>query len=115
MAETTAHGAHAVHGHDTLAGPVHTETHQEHPIRLYMVVWGWLFILSAGSYMVDYLHVQGYLRWTLILIFMILLINKRDLMGEWANPMWANVVSWIAAVIIIGLTLAYVGFLVKGL
>jgi cytochrome c oxidase subunit IV len=72
MAETTAHGAHAVHGHDTLAGPVHTETHQEHPIRLYMVVWGWLFILSAGSYMVDYLHVQGYLRWTLILIFMIL-------------------------------------------
>jgi Mn2+/Fe2+ NRAMP family transporter len=36
-------------------------------------------------------------------------------MGEWANPMWANVVSWIAAVIIIGLTLAYVGFLVKGL
>jgi NRAMP (natural resistance-associated macrophage protein)-like metal ion transporter len=50
-----------------------------------------------------------------ILIFMILLINKRDLMGEWANPMWANVVSWIAAVIIIGLTLAYVGFLVKGL
>jgi NRAMP (natural resistance-associated macrophage protein)-like metal ion transporter len=50
-----------------------------------------------------------------ILIFMILLINKRDLMGEWANPMWANVVSWIAAVVIIGLTLAYVGFLVKGL
>jgi cytochrome c oxidase subunit IV len=72
MAEATAHGAHAVHGHDALAGTAHTETHQEHPIRLYLVVWGWLFILSAGSYMVDYLHVQGYLRWTLILIFMVL-------------------------------------------
>ena len=48
-----------------------------------------------------------------VLIFMILLINKRDLMGEWANPKWANVVSWISAVLIIGLTLAYVGFIVK--
>src|SRR5215472_15012992 len=49
-----------------------------------------------------------------VLIFMVLLINKRDLMGEWANPKWANVVSWISAVVIIGLTLAYVGILVKG-
>ena len=45
---------------------------QQHPIRLYLVVWGWLFILSACSYSVDYFHVQGYLRWTLILLFMIL-------------------------------------------
>lgn len=45
---------------------------QQHPIRLYMVVWGWLFVLSAASYMVDYMHVQGYLRWSLILLFMIL-------------------------------------------
>jgi cytochrome c oxidase subunit IV len=50
----------------------HADTHQEHPIRLYLVVWVWLFILSACSYMVDYLHVQGALRWSLILIFMIL-------------------------------------------
>ena len=50
----------------------HADTHQEHPIKLYLVVWAWLFILSACSYMVDYLDVQGYLRWTLILIFMML-------------------------------------------
>ena len=50
----------------------HADTHQEHPIKLYLVVWGWLFILSACSYMVDYFHVQGYLSWTLILIFMML-------------------------------------------
>ena len=49
-----------------------------------------------------------------ILIFMILLINKKDLMGKWVNPGWFNVASWISIVIIIGLTLAYVGILVKG-
>ena len=36
------------------------------------MVWGWLFVLSTCSYLVDYFHLQGYLRWTLILLFMIL-------------------------------------------
>ena len=45
--------------------------HQEHPLKVYFVVWGWLFILSACSYMIDFIGVQGYLRWTLILFFMI--------------------------------------------
>ncbi|PWB80156.1 MAG: cytochrome C oxidase subunit IV [Methylocystaceae bacterium] len=45
---------------------------QHHPIRLYLVVWAWLFVLSACSYLVDYFGVQGYLRWTLILTFMLL-------------------------------------------
>ncbi len=45
---------------------------QQHPIKLYLVVWGWLFVLSAFSYMVDYFHLQGYLRWFLILLFMML-------------------------------------------
>jgi cytochrome c oxidase subunit IV len=69
MAEATAHG-HAVHAHGGHAA--HTDSHQEHPIKLYLVVWGWLFILSAFSYLVDYLGLEGYLRWTLILIFMML-------------------------------------------
>jgi cytochrome c oxidase subunit 4 len=73
MAEATAQDVTSLHGHDAPAAAVaHADTHQEHPIKLYLVVWGWLFILSACSYMVDYLHVQGYLRWTLILIFMVL-------------------------------------------
>ncbi len=45
---------------------------QQHPISVYFKVWGLLFVLSAFSYMVDYLHVEGYLRWTLILVFMIM-------------------------------------------
>ncbi|MEK0083663.1 cytochrome C oxidase subunit IV family protein [Benzoatithermus flavus] len=48
------------------------EEGQQHPIRLYLVVWGWLFILSTGSYLVDYFGLHGYLRWSLILLFMIL-------------------------------------------
>src|SRR4029434_1150142 len=70
MAEATAHG----HGDLTAdAGPVHsTDTHQEHPIKTYLVVWVWLFILSTGSYLIDYFGLQGMLRWSLILIFMML-------------------------------------------
>ncbi|MBB4403665.1 MULTISPECIES: cytochrome C oxidase subunit IV family protein [Rhizobium/Agrobacterium group] len=45
---------------------------QQHPIKLYMVVWGLLFVLSAFSYMVDYLGIQSYPRWSLIILFMIL-------------------------------------------
>jgi cytochrome c oxidase subunit 4 len=45
---------------------------QQHPIRLYLVVWAWLFVLSACSYLVDFFGLQGMLRWALILIFMAL-------------------------------------------
>ncbi|AZO77018.1 MULTISPECIES: cytochrome C oxidase subunit IV family protein [unclassified Bosea (in: a-proteobacteria)] len=53
-----------------MAQPIaHTDA-QQHPIRLYLVVWCWLFVLSLCSYLVDYFHLTGYLRWSLILIFM---------------------------------------------
>lgn len=45
---------------------------QQHPIRLYLLVWGLLFVLSAASYLVDYMEFQGGIRWSLILIFMML-------------------------------------------
>ncbi|MEO1889000.1 MAG: cytochrome C oxidase subunit IV family protein [Cycloclasticus sp.] len=48
------------------------EVQEEHPIAIYFWVWGLLFVLSAMSYMVDYMQFQGYLRWSLILIFMFL-------------------------------------------
>ena len=50
-----------------------------------------------------------------VLIFMILLINRQDLMGEWVNPRWFNQVSWITVVVLIGLTLALVGITVRGM
>jgi caa(3)-type oxidase subunit IV len=44
----------------------------QHPISVYLWIWLLLFVLSAFSYMVDYFHVQGVLRWTLIILFMLL-------------------------------------------
>jgi cytochrome c oxidase subunit IV len=60
------------HAHDAVAtGATHAKG-QQHPIKLYLVVWGWLFVLSTCSYLVDYFGLHGYLRWSLILLFMVL-------------------------------------------
>jgi len=77
MAEATAnglgqHALHPTHAHEASATVVVAEAHQQHPIKLYLVVWAWLFILSTCSYLVDYFGIHGYLRWSLILIFMML-------------------------------------------
>jgi cytochrome c oxidase subunit IV len=60
------------HVHDALAPGVTHAKAQQHPIKLYLVVWGWLFVLSTCSYLVDYFGLHGYLRWSLILLFMVL-------------------------------------------
>jgi cytochrome c oxidase subunit IV len=61
-----------VHAHDAPASGATHAKGQQHPIKLYLVVWGWLFVLSTGSYLVDYFGLHGYLRWSLILLFMVL-------------------------------------------
>nr|WP_143348188.1 cytochrome C oxidase subunit IV family protein [Ensifer adhaerens] len=68
MTETTVH-THAAPQAQTQAP---AQTHQQHPIGLYLAVWILLFVLSTFSYLVDYVGLQGYLRWSLILIFMML-------------------------------------------
>ena len=45
---------------------------QQHPLTVYLWIWLLLFVLSTFSYLVDYFHVQGMLRWTLIIVFMLL-------------------------------------------
>jgi cytochrome c oxidase subunit IV len=69
--EGQQHSLHA-HVHDALASGATHAKGQQHPIKLYLVVWGWLFVLSTGSYLVDYFGLHGYLRWSLILLFMVL-------------------------------------------
>jgi cytochrome c oxidase subunit IV len=68
MAEVTLHDAIPVAQQPAKA---HAEG-QQHPIKLYLVVWGWLFVLSTASYLVDYFGLHGYLRWSLIILFMLL-------------------------------------------
>jgi len=48
------------------------EAGQQHPLGLYLKIWLLLFFLSTLSYLVDYIGLQGYLRWTLIIVFMLL-------------------------------------------
>lgn len=44
---------------------------QQHPIGLYLGVWLLLFVLSTLSYLVDYVQLQGLLRWSLIVALML--------------------------------------------
>ena len=60
------------HAHEAIAAGATHAKGQQHPIKLYLVVWGWLFVLSTCSYLVDYFGLHGYLRWSLILLFMVL-------------------------------------------
>ena len=45
---------------------------QQHPLKIYFFVWILLFVFSAFSYWVDWYGFQGYTRWGLILLFMML-------------------------------------------
>jgi Mn2+/Fe2+ NRAMP family transporter len=42
-----------------------------------------------------------------VLVFMLLLINKKELMGEYVNTRLFNVIAWGTTVIMIGLTIAW--------
>ena len=46
----------------------------------------------------------------IVLIFMILLINRRDLMGEQVNGPTFNVVAWVTSIAMIALTLVLIYF-----
>lgn len=48
-----------------------------------------------------------------VLIYMILLINKKGLMKEWTNSRLYNLIAWSSVVVIIGLTLALAAITVK--
>ena len=61
-------------------------TGQQHPISLYLKIWALLFVLSTLSYLVDYFHFQGYLRWSLILVFM--LMKAGLIVGVFMHMAW---------------------------
>ncbi len=58
----------------------------QHPIGIYLKVWILLFVLSAFSYMVDYFDFQGMIRWTLIIIFM--LLKAGFIIAVFMHVMW---------------------------
>jgi len=62
------HEATEPHGREQEAARAHG---QQHPIKIYFLIWGLLFLFSAFSYLTDFLE-DGLLRWGLIVLFMLL-------------------------------------------
>jgi cytochrome c oxidase subunit IV len=70
---------------------------QQHPIGIYLKIWGLLFILSAASYMVDYFHLQGYLRWSLIVVLM--LLKAGLIVAVFMHMLWERLALMYAIVV----------------
>src|SRR5438132_13803476 len=83
---------------------------QQHPIKLYLVVWGWLFVLSTCSYGVDYFGIHGYLRWSLILLFMILKAGL--IVAVFMHMAWERLALAYAILVPPVLVLVFVGIMV---
>src|ERR1700756_5523381 len=90
----------------------HIETQQHHPIKLYLVVWGWLFVLSTCSYLVDYFGLVGYLRWGLILLFMVLKAGL--IVAVFMHMAWERLALLYAIIVPPTLVLVFVGIMVFG-
>jgi Mn2+/Fe2+ NRAMP family transporter len=50
----------------------------------------------------------------IVLIFMVLLVNKRDIMKNYVNSRIYNLVVWATVVVMIGMTLAFAGISLRG-
>src|SRR5215216_193017 len=93
--------------------PVTGATHakgQQHPIKLYLVVWGWLFVLSTCSYLVDYFGLHGHLRWSLILVFMVLKAGL--IVAVFMHMAWERLALVYAILLPPVLVLVFVGIMV---
>lgn len=101
--------------HTTASDPAaQPQQHQQHPIGLYLKVWVLLFVLSALSYMVDYLHFEGLLRWTLIIVLM--LLKAGFIVAVFMHMMWermalisAILVPPIALLVLVGMMASEAG------
>lgn len=82
---------------------------QQHPITIYLWIWALLFVLSALSYMVDYIGFQGYLRWGLILLFMFL--KAGFIIAIFMHMMWEKMALITAILLPPSALLVLIGFM----
>ena len=73
------------------------EEGQQHPLGIYLKIWAWLFVLSTVSYLVDYFHLEGYLRWSLIVIFM--LLKAGLIVAVFMHMLWERLALMYAIVV----------------
>ena len=100
-------------GSGETAAPTAT-AHQQHPIAIYVKVWILLFVLSTFSYLVDYFHFEGMLRWSLIVVLM--LLKAGLIVAVFMHMMWermalvcAILVPPIALLVLVGMMLSEAG------
>ena len=87
------------------------QTHcQQHPLGIYFKVWGLLFVLSTFSYLVDFFHFQGYARWFLIILFM--LLKAGLIVAVFMHMAWERLALIYAILLPPALVLVFVGIMV---
>jgi len=82
---------------------------QQHPISVYLWIWGLLFVLSTFSYLVDYFNLEGQLRWSLILLFMVLKAGL--IVAVFMHMAWERLALLYAILIPPVLVLVFVGLM----
>ncbi|WP_163557264.1 cytochrome C oxidase subunit IV family protein [Halomonas sp. NO4] len=73
------------------------EEGQQHPLSTYLWVWLLLFVLSVLSYLVDYVGFEGYLKWFLITLFM--LLKAGLIMAVFMHMVWERLAIVLAVLV----------------
>jgi Mn2+/Fe2+ NRAMP family transporter len=82
-----------------------------------LIVLGSVFILIPGFPLLAVMYLSQVVNGILlpfVLIFILLLVNRTDLMGKYVNSRAYNIIAWSASAIMILLTVAMVGSLLIG-
>ncbi len=96
------------------------KTFKEAPVFYWLYTL--LIVIAAGTIlmprfplveMILFSQVLNGVLLPVVLIFMVLLVNKTELMGGYTNSRTQNFIAWVSAAVIIGLTLALVGISVR--
>ena len=97
------------HGQSSAGTSIAKAEGQQHPISVYFWIWGLLFVLSTLSYLVDYFHFQGYLRWFLILLFMVLKAGL--IIAVFMHMVWERLALVYAILVPTGALLVLIGLM----
>ena len=100
----------AILNHPASAPAVAHQSSHEHSIKVYLMVWFWLFVLSTCSYLVDYFGLQGTLRWSLILLFMV--VKAGLIVGIFMHMAWERLALIYAILVPPVAVLVFVGIMV---
>ena len=82
---------------------------QQHPLGIYFKIWALLFVLSTLSYMVDILGFESYLRWALIITFM--LLKAGLIISVFMHMMWERLAMMYAILLPPSLLLVFIALM----